>query len=155
MRGMGLRAAEQTASVGGQRVRVEQQPRRAVLAVLVWQLGSAPFLHGLQAVDARSVAGAAGTGLLATVACAWRWRLVARRLGAGLPLQRARRVRAGDAVDRHVARHQLLGRGHPGVAGSDDLVHPPDRLRAVGQGRHRVRSTRSSRPGWPKSSVAA
>jgi glycosyltransferase 2 family protein len=58
----------------------------AILSALVWQLGSAPFLHGLRAVDGRAVTAAACTGLVATVACAWRWQLVARQLGMGLPL---------------------------------------------------------------------
>jgi uncharacterized membrane protein YbhN (UPF0104 family) len=61
----------------------------AILAVLVWQLGSAPFVHGLRAVDARALVAAMCTGLVATVACAWRWQLVARRLGVALALPAA------------------------------------------------------------------
>ena len=34
-----------------------------------------------------------------------------------------------------------LGRGHPGVARADDLVHPPDGLGSVGERRHRLCTT--------------
>ena len=56
------------------------------LAVLVWSLGTGPFLDGLRAVDARALAAASGLAVLTTVCCAWRWRTVARGLGADLPL---------------------------------------------------------------------
>ena len=61
----------------------------AILSVLAWLLGSAPFLHGLRAVAGPALAAAGCTGLVATVACAWRWQLVARRLGIDLPLPAA------------------------------------------------------------------
>ena len=56
------------------------------LAVLVWHLGTGPFLDGLHAVDAWALAAASGLAVLTTVCCAWRWKLVARELGAELPL---------------------------------------------------------------------
>jgi uncharacterized membrane protein YbhN (UPF0104 family) len=55
------------------------------LAVLVWQLGTGPFLDGLRAVDAGALAAAFCLAVLTTVACAWRWRVVARGLGVELP----------------------------------------------------------------------
>jgi hypothetical protein len=58
----------------------------AVLAVLVWRLGTGPFLDGLHAVDGASLAAASGLALLTTICCAWRWRVVAGRLGVDLPL---------------------------------------------------------------------
>jgi uncharacterized membrane protein YbhN (UPF0104 family) len=58
----------------------------ATLAVLVWRLGTGPFLDGLRTVDGRALAAAAGLGVLTTVCCAWRWRIVARGLGVDLPL---------------------------------------------------------------------
>jgi uncharacterized membrane protein YbhN (UPF0104 family) len=61
----------------------------AVLAVLVWRVGTGPFLDGLRAVDGRALAAAAGLALLTTVCCAWRWRIVARGLGVDLPLATA------------------------------------------------------------------
>jgi glycosyltransferase 2 family protein len=56
------------------------------LAVLVWSVGTSPFLDGLRAVDGGTLAAAAGLAVLTTVCCAWRWRIVARGLGVDLPL---------------------------------------------------------------------
>jgi uncharacterized membrane protein YbhN (UPF0104 family) len=58
----------------------------ATLAVLVWQLGTGPFLAGLTAVDGGTLAAATGLAVLTTVCCAWRWRIVARGLGVDLTL---------------------------------------------------------------------
>jgi len=58
----------------------------ATLAVLVWQLGTGPFLDGLRAIDGGALAAATGLALLTTVCCAWRWRIVAHGLGVDLPL---------------------------------------------------------------------
>ena len=58
----------------------------ATLAFLVWQLGTGPFLDGLHAVDAGALAAASALAVATTVCCAWRWRTVARGLGAELPL---------------------------------------------------------------------
>ena len=56
------------------------------LAVLVWRVGTGPFLHGLRSVDAAALAAASGLAVLTTICCAWRWRIVARGLGVHLPL---------------------------------------------------------------------
>ena len=69
----------------------------ATLAVLVWQLGTGPFLDGLRAVDGGALAAASGIGVLTTVCCAWRWRIVARGLGVDLPLAQARPARSSHA----------------------------------------------------------
>jgi uncharacterized membrane protein YbhN (UPF0104 family) len=58
----------------------------AILAVLVWRLGTGPFLEPLHQLDAWSLAAAVGIAVPTTVCCAWRWRLVSRGLGSGLPL---------------------------------------------------------------------
>ena len=56
----------------------------ATLAILVWRLGTGPFLDGLRAVDGAALAAASGLAVLTTVCCAWRWRIVARGLGVDL-----------------------------------------------------------------------
>ena len=48
------------------------------LAILVWRLGTGPFLAGVRAVDARALAAATGIVVLTTVCSAWRWKIVAR-----------------------------------------------------------------------------
>jgi len=58
----------------------------ATLAFLVWHLGTGPFLDGLRAVDVVALLAASGLAALTTVCCAWRWRIVARGLGADLPM---------------------------------------------------------------------
>jgi glycosyltransferase 2 family protein len=59
------------------------------LAVLVWRLGTGPFLDGMRAVDGWALAAASGLAVLTTMCCAWRWRIVARGLGVDLPLGNA------------------------------------------------------------------
>jgi uncharacterized membrane protein YbhN (UPF0104 family) len=57
-----------------------------ILAVLAWRLGTEAFLAGLRVVNAWSLLAALGIGVLTTVLSAWRWCVVARRLGLRLPL---------------------------------------------------------------------
>jgi uncharacterized membrane protein YbhN (UPF0104 family) len=59
------------------------------LAVLVWRVGTGPFLDGLRTVDTPALAAASGIAVLTTVCCAWRWRIVARSFGLDLPLPTA------------------------------------------------------------------
>ncbi len=61
----------------------------AILAVLLWQLGTGAFLDGLRRLDGTTLLAALGIGLLTTVFSAWRWCLVARGLGIRLGLGRA------------------------------------------------------------------
>jgi glycosyltransferase 2 family protein len=58
-------------------------------AVLVWRVGTGPFLDGVRTVDGRALAAAAGIAVLTTVCCAWRWKIVTRGLGADLSLPAA------------------------------------------------------------------
>ncbi len=58
----------------------------AILAFLVWHVGTGPFLDGLRTVDGGALAAAAALAVLTTVCCAWRWRIVAGGLGVDLPL---------------------------------------------------------------------
>jgi glycosyltransferase 2 family protein len=77
----------------------------AILALLVWQVGAGPFLHGVRAVDGGALAAAVGIGAVATICCAWRWRLVAARLGVRMPF--------GAAVGAYY-RSQFLNMTLPG-----------------------------------------
>jgi len=56
------------------------------LAVLVWRVGTGPFVDGLRTVDGGALAAAVGLAVLTTLCSAWRWRIVARGLGIELPL---------------------------------------------------------------------
>jgi uncharacterized membrane protein YbhN (UPF0104 family) len=61
----------------------------AVLGVVALQTGSGPFVAGLSSLDAVTLVLGGLVAVLTTVACAWRWHLVARGLGARVPLGRA------------------------------------------------------------------
>src|ERR1035437_3365670 len=61
----------------------------AILVVLLWRLGTGPFLNAVRMIDGWSLAAAAGIAVLTTVCCAWRWSLVARGLGVDVPLPAA------------------------------------------------------------------
>lgn len=90
-----------------------------VLTVLVWRLGTGPFLSGLRTVDGGALAAAAGLVVLTTLCCAWRWKVVAAGLGLDLSL--------GGAVAAY-CRAIFLNVALPGGVAGD--VH-----RGVSQGR--------------------
>src|ERR1700709_306280 len=77
----------------------------AILAVLVWRVGTGPFLDGIRTIDARSLSAAAGIAATTTVCCAWRWTLVAR----GMRLD----VALGPAIGAYY-RSQFLNTVLPG-----------------------------------------
>lgn len=58
----------------------------AILAGLLWRLGTGVLLDGLRRIDSASLLLALGIGLVTTVFSAWRWQLVARGLRIRLPL---------------------------------------------------------------------
>src|SRR3954452_22731474 len=61
----------------------------AIIAVLMWRLGTAPFLHGLRTVDGSALLAAVTITGLTTVCSAARWRLIVRALATGLSLPAA------------------------------------------------------------------
>jgi uncharacterized membrane protein YbhN (UPF0104 family) len=61
----------------------------ATFAILVWRLGTGPFIDGIRTIDGQALTAAAGLAVVTTVCCAWRWRIVARGLGIDLPLPAA------------------------------------------------------------------
>jgi uncharacterized membrane protein YbhN (UPF0104 family) len=61
----------------------------AILAFLVWRLGTGPFLDALRQIDVPTLAVAFGIGIVTTVASAWRWSVIAGALGLRLPLRTA------------------------------------------------------------------
>lgn len=70
-------------------MRIRLAVAAGTLAILVWSVGTGPFLDGLRAVDGGALAAASGLAVLTTVCCAWRWRIVARGLGIELSLSTA------------------------------------------------------------------
>ncbi len=60
-----------------------------IVVALVWKVGANGVLEGFRVIDVGEVLAALGIGLATTVLSAWRWCLVAHRLGLRLPLGRA------------------------------------------------------------------
>jgi glycosyltransferase 2 family protein len=103
----------------------------AVLAVLVWRLGTAPFLDGIGRIDATVLAAAAGITALTTVCCAWRWSLVARGLGVGIPLPAAFAAYYRSQFLNTTLPGGVLGDVHRGVRHGRDAGDVGRGLRAV------------------------
>jgi uncharacterized membrane protein YbhN (UPF0104 family) len=55
-----------------------------ILGVVVWRLGTGPFVTGLRRVSLVAVVAAMGIAVVTTGCAAYRWRLVARGLGIGI-----------------------------------------------------------------------
>ncbi len=60
-----------------------------VLIAVIAHVGAAPLLHGLLSLNAQAIGAALLLGAIATVAAAWRWRLIAIRLGVEVRLSTA------------------------------------------------------------------
>lgn len=100
-----------------------------ILVALLLAVGAEPFVRGLAAVSAGPVAAAVALGAAATIAAAWRWRVLAGRLGLALGWR--------EAVSAYY-RSQFLNSVLPGGVVGD--VH-----RAVVHGRSVDRVAQASR----------
>jgi uncharacterized membrane protein YbhN (UPF0104 family) len=60
-----------------------------VLGVVLWRLGTGPFVDGLEAVDGRTLLLGGAIVLVTTTCSAWRWTMVARGLGVRLSFRAA------------------------------------------------------------------
>ena len=103
----------------------------AILAVLVWRLGTGPFLDGLRRVSFSALAAAIAINVVATVCCAWRWCLVARGLGVGLPLRTAVAAYYRSQFLNSALPGGVLGDVHRAVAHGRDVGDVGRGVRAV------------------------
>jgi uncharacterized membrane protein YbhN (UPF0104 family) len=103
----------------------------AIFAVLVWRLGTGPFLDGVRTIDGGALAAAAGIAVLTTVCCAWRWRIVARGLGADLPLPAAVAACYRAVFLNLTLPGGIVGDVHRGVRHGRDVSDVGRGLRAV------------------------
>jgi uncharacterized membrane protein YbhN (UPF0104 family) len=101
------------------------------ITVLVWRLGTSPFLDGLRTVDGRALAAAAGLAVLTTVCCAWRWKIVARGLGIDLPLPAAVAAYYRSLFLNVTLPGGVVGDVHRGVSHGRDVRDVGRGLRAV------------------------
>lgn len=77
----------------------------AILVVLLARVGAGPFVDGLRLTDPWALSAAVAITALTTLCCAWRWSVVARALGADVPV--------GAAVPAYY-RSQFLNATLPG-----------------------------------------
>ena len=85
----------------------------AILAVLLWRVGTGPFLDGLRLIDGWALVAALFIGALTTVCCAWRWSIVADGLGDVVEVGGALKILEINSG----VMMEALGREHP------DLVY--------------------------------
>lgn len=102
-----------------------------ILGVLVWRLGTGPFLDGLRGVTAGSLLAALALTGLATVCSAWRWQVVARGLGVGLGLREAVAAYYSSQFLNSALPGGVLGDVHRGVQHGRDAGDVGRGLRAV------------------------
>lgn len=101
------------------------------LAVLVWRLGTAPFVDGVRTVDGGALAAGAGIAVLTTICCAWRWKIVARGLGVELPLPTAVASYYRSVFLNVTLPGGIVGDVHRGVSHGRDVRDVSRGLRAV------------------------
>jgi glycosyltransferase 2 family protein len=103
----------------------------ATLAVLVWRVGTGPFLDGVRSVDGRALGAAAIIALVTTVCCAWRWTLVAGGLGVRLSLPAAVAAYYRSQFLNVTLPGGIVGDVHRGVSHGREVHDVGDGLRAV------------------------
>lgn len=103
----------------------------AILVALAWRVGVGPFVDGVAQVSAPALAVAAVITLFTTVCSAWRWRLVARGLGAELPLRTAVAAYYRSQFLNSVLPAGVLGDVHRGVGHGLETGDVGRGLRAV------------------------
>jgi uncharacterized membrane protein YbhN (UPF0104 family) len=102
-----------------------------MFTVLVWRLGTGPFLDGIRTIDGRALAAAAGLAVLTTVCCAWRWKIVARGLGIDLPLTAAVAAYYRSLFLNVTLPGGVVGDVHRGVSHGRDVSDVGRGVRAV------------------------
>jgi glycosyltransferase 2 family protein len=103
-----------------------------VLAVLVWRLGTGPFLDGLRSVDGPTLAAAVALIATTTVCCAWRWTIVARGLGIELSLSAAVAAYYRALFLNVTLPGGIVGDVHRGLSHGRDVSDVSRALRSVG-----------------------
>jgi uncharacterized membrane protein YbhN (UPF0104 family) len=103
----------------------------SVLAAVVWRFGATPFVDGLLGIDARAVAAAFGLCAVSTAATAWRWQVVAGRLGVRVAFPRAFAMYYRSQFLNTVLPGGVLGDVHRAVAHGGDSGDLAQASRAV------------------------
>jgi uncharacterized membrane protein YbhN (UPF0104 family) len=103
----------------------------AVLAIVIWRIGTGPFVAGFEAVDGRALLAAAAIGFVTTVCGAWRWTIVARGLGLRISLPAAVAAYYRALFLNLTLPTGIAGDVHRGVSHGREQQHVGRGLRAV------------------------
>jgi GTP cyclohydrolase II len=103
----------------------------AILAAVLWRLGTGPFLDAIGSINGWSLAAAVAIAGLTTVCCAWRWRLVAGGLGLHLSMPGAVAAYYRSQFLNMTLPGGVLGDVHRGVRQGRDSGQLGRGLRAV------------------------
>jgi glycosyltransferase 2 family protein len=103
----------------------------AVLAAVIWRLGSGPFRDGVRALDGRALVAAAAIFLITTVCSAWRWKIVADGLGVRLSMTNAVAAYYRALFLNLTLPGGVAGDVHRGVSHGRDVRDIGHALRAV------------------------
>jgi glycosyltransferase 2 family protein len=103
----------------------------ATFAVLLWRVGTGPFLDGIRTVEWRAMVAATAIAALSTVCCAWRWRIVARGLGVDLSMPTAVAACYRSVFLNLTLPGGVVGDVHRGVSHGRDVSDVGRGLRAV------------------------
>jgi uncharacterized membrane protein YbhN (UPF0104 family) len=104
----------------------------AILAVVVWRLGTGPILDGLRTISVATLVSAVVIAAVTTVCSAWRWTLVARGLGISLPIGAAIAAYYRSQFLNTTLPGGVLGDVHRAVRHGRDAGDVGRGLRAVG-----------------------
>jgi uncharacterized membrane protein YbhN (UPF0104 family) len=103
----------------------------ALALLLVWRLGTGPFLAGLRGLGPGLLVLALLVGAVVTASCAWRWWLVARALGLPLSLPAAAAACYRAQFLNTVLPGGVLGDVDRGLRHGARVLDRPRALRAV------------------------
>jgi uncharacterized membrane protein YbhN (UPF0104 family) len=106
-----------------------------LLGGLAWRLGTGPLITGLGAVNVTLVVVAVPLAGLTTVCCAWRWSVVAHRLGVGLPLGTAVAAYYRSLFLNLTVPGGVVGDVHRGLTHGREVADMGRAMRAVGSER--------------------
>jgi uncharacterized membrane protein YbhN (UPF0104 family) len=102
-----------------------------VFAVLVWRLGTGPFLDGLRTIDGGALAAAACIAVLTTACYAWRWKIVAGGLGLEISMPAAVAAYYRSLFLNAALPGGIVGDVHRGASHGRDVSDVGHALRAV------------------------
>ncbi|MFD0789761.1 lysylphosphatidylglycerol synthase domain-containing protein [Microbacterium insulae] len=130
-RGSGRVLARALSASKGWRLVAKPLAGAIVVAAVVAAVGAEPFVRGLAAISVPAIAAALLLAAIATCAAAWRWRIVAGRVGLGLGAAEAIAAYYRSQFLNTVLPGGIVGDVHRAVAHGRDVAAVPQAARAV------------------------